>query len=187
MADYVTSKYISLSKFPNSPTPSQPDIQLDISKPTNLTSLIPMETDHPVATKPILSTHIESNTNTKGSRIQQESFPSREYQPSLADSGISDPSFLIGISKAQNNMLSWTTYYNEGEQPIHVSSKAQSNLALNQTEVFNCGKRKLEEKESPTNLRAFKLAKVGFDLLKLEAQSNAYNQLSQNKTMGRSK
>ena len=84
-------------------------------------------------------------------------------------------------------MLSWTTYYNEGEQPAQVSSKAQSKLPINQTKVFSCGKRKLEEVESPANLRALKLTKVGSGLLKLESLSNSYNHPSQNKTMGRSK
>ena len=84
-------------------------------------------------------------------------------------------------------MLSLTTYYNEGEQPAHVSSKAQIKLPINQTKVFNCDKRKLEEVESPANLRALKLTKVGSGLLKLESQSNSYNQPSQKKTMGRSK
>nr|POE94975.1 uncharacterized protein CFP56_51131 [Quercus suber] len=186
-ADYVTSKHISLCKVPKYPTPSQPDPQSDSSKPTNLISLIPMETDCLVTTKPVLSAKSESSTNTGGSRVQQESSPSKEYQPLLADPGLSDPSLLIGLSKAQNNVLSWTAYYNEGEQPVLESSKAQSNMELNQIEVCNRGKRKLGEVESPVNLRALKLAKVGSGLLKLESQSKALKQISQNKTMGRAK
>nr|POE65786.1 hypothetical protein CFP56_38256 [Quercus suber] len=186
-AHYVTSKHISLCEVPKSPTPSQPDTQPDSSEPTNLISLIPMETNCLVTTKPVLSTQSESSTSTEGSRVQQESSPSKEYQPLLADSGLSDPSLLIGLSKAQNNVLSWTAYYNEGEQSVLESSKAQSNMELNQIEVCNHGKRKLGEVESPVNLRALKLAKVGSGLLKLESQSKALNQISQNKTMGRAK
>lgn len=186
-ADYVTSKHISLCKVPKYPTPSQPDPQSDSSEPTNLISLIPMETDCLVTTKPVLSAKSESSTNTEGSRVQQESSPSKEYQPLLADPGLSDPSLLIGLSKAQNNVLSWAAYYNEGEQPVLESSKAQSNMELNQIEVSNHGKRKLGEVESPVNLRALKLAKVGSSLLKLESQSKALKQISQNKTMGRAK
>ncbi|KAL0009348.1 hypothetical protein SO802_010850 [Lithocarpus litseifolius] len=189
LADYVTSKHISLSNCPSLPTQSQPVIQPDISKPTNLTSLSPMETDSLVAIKQFLSTQSESRTISKDSRILHESPPppSIVYNPSLVDSGLNDPSLLIGPFKAQNNVLSWTAYYNEGGQPVHVSSEAQSNLALNQIKVFNRRKRKLEEVESPANLRALKLTKVGSGLLKLDTQSNSYNQLCQNKTMGRSK
>ena len=146
-----------------------------------------METNCLVATKPVLSTQSMSSTNTESSRIQRESSPSKKYQPLLADLGLSNPSVLIGLSKAQNNVLSWTTYYNEGEKLVLESSKAQSNMEISHIEVLNHGKRKLEEEESPANLRALKLTKVGSGLLKLKSQSNAYNQLSQNKTMGRSK
>ena len=154
MADSVTSKHISLRKVPNYSTPSQPDTQPNSSEPTNLIPFIPMETDCPVTTKPVLSTHLMFSTNTESSRIQQESSPSKEYQPLLADSGLSDPSVLIGLSKAQNDVLSWIAYYNEGEKSVLKSSKAQSNMEISQKEVFNRGKRKLEEEESPANLRA---------------------------------
>ena len=146
-----------------------------------------METNCLVAIKPVLSTQSMSSTNTESFRIQQESSPSKEYQPLLADPGLSDPSVLIGLSKAQNNVLSWTAYYNEGEKSVLESSKAQSNMEISQIEVFNRGKRKLEEVESPANLRALKLTKVGPGLLKLESQSNVFNQISQNKSTGRAK
>ena len=187
MADSVTSKHIFLSKVPNYSTPSQPDTQPNSSEPTNLIPFIPMETDCPVTTKPVLSTHLMFSTNTESSRIQQESSPSKEYQPLLADSGLSDPSVLIELSKAQNDVLSWIAYYNEGEKSVLESSKAQSNMEISQKEVFNRGKRKLEEEESPANLRALKLTKVGSGLLKLESQSNVFNQISQNRSTRRAK
>ena len=187
MADSVTSKYISLSKVPNYSTPSQLNTQTNSSETTNLIPLIPMETDCPVTTKPVISTQSMSSTNTESSRIQRESSPSKEYQPLLADPGLSDPSVLIGLSKAQNNVLSWTVYYNEGEKSVLESSKAQSNTEISQIEVLNRGKRKLEEEGSPVNLRALKLTKVGSGLLKLEPQSNVFNQISQNKSTGRAK
>ena len=146
-----------------------------------------METNCLVATKPVLSTQSMSSTNTESSRIQRESSPSKEYQPLLADLGLSDPSVRIGLSKAQNNVLSWTTYHNEGEKSVLESSKAQSNMEISQKEVFNRGKRKLEEEESPANLRALKLTKVGSGLLKLESQSNVFNQISQNRSTRRAK
>ena len=187
VADSVTSKHISLSKVPNYSTPPQPDTQPNSSEPTNLIPLIPMETNCSVTTKPVLSTHLMSSTNIESSRIQQESSPTKEYQPLLADPGLSDPSMLIGLSKAQNNVLSWIAYYNEGEKSVLESSKAQSNMEISQIEVFNCGKRKLEEEESPANLRALKLTKVGSGLLKLESHSNVFNQISQNKSRRRAK
>ena len=132
---------------------------------------------------------MKHDPTTEGSRLSQEPPPpqSKEYQRPLSDSVLSDPSLFIELSKAQNNVLSWIAYYNEGEQPALASIKAQSSLPINQTEVLNWGKRKLEEVESPTNIRALKLTKVGSGLLKLDSQPNPYNQPSQNKTMGRSK
>ncbi|XP_030955941.1 uncharacterized protein LOC115978054 [Quercus lobata] len=187
VSDSVTSKYISLSKVPNYSTPSQPNTQTNSSETTNLIPLNPMETDCPVTTKPVISTQSMPSTNTESSRIQRESSPSKEYQPLLADPGLSDPSVLIGLSKAQNNVLSWTVYYNEGEKSALESSKAQSNMEISQIEVLNRGKRKLEEEGSPVNLRALKLTKVGSGLLKLEPQSNVFNQISRNKSTGRAK
>uniref|UniRef100_A0A7N2R5R6 CCHC-type domain-containing protein n=1 Tax=Quercus lobata TaxID=97700 RepID=A0A7N2R5R6_QUELO len=187
VTDSVTSKYISLSKVPNYSTPSQLNTQTNSSETTNLIPLIPMETDCPVTTKPVISTQSMSSTNTESSRIQRESSPSKEYQPLLADPGLSDPSVLIGLSKAQDNVLSWTVYYNEGEKSVLESSKAQSTTEISQIKVLNRGKRKLEEEGSPVNLRALKLTKVGSGLLKLEPQSNVFNQISQNKSTGRAK
>ena len=113
--------------------------------------------------------------------------PFKEYHPPLSDSVLNDPSLLIGLSKAQNNVVSWIAYYNEGEQLALASIKAQSSLPTNQTKVLNRGKRKLEEMDSLANIRALKLTKVGFGLLKSDSMPNPYNQPSQNKTMGRSK
>ena len=83
---------------------------------------------------------MKHDSTTEGSRLSQETTPPpkfKEYQPPLSDSVLSDPSLLIGLSKAQNNVLSWIAYYNEGEQPALASIKAQSSLPINQTEVLN--------------------------------------------------
>ena len=117
VADSITSKHIFLSNVPNYPTTSQPDTHPNSSEPTNKIPLSSMETDCSVVTKRVLSTQSMSSTNSEGSSIQQELSQSKEYQPPLGDSGPSDLSLLIGLSKAQNNVLSWTaTYYNEGEK-----------------------------------------------------------------------
>ncbi|XP_050263948.1 uncharacterized protein LOC126708186 [Quercus robur] len=187
MSDPVISKYISLSKVPNYPTPSQLNTQTNSSETTNLIPLFPMETDCTVTTNPAISSQPMSSKDTESSRIQRELNPSKEYQPLLADPGLSDPSVLIGLSKAQNDVLSWTAYFNEGEKSALESAKAQSNKEISQIEVLNRGKRKLEEVGSPVNLRALKLTKVGSGLLKLEPQSKVFNQTSQNKSTGRAK
>ncbi|XP_030970072.1 uncharacterized protein At4g02000-like [Quercus lobata] len=104
-------------------------------------------------------------------------------QPSgpTSDSVSTDPTLLIGLSKAQNNSLSWTAYYNEGES----SGKIQLSLPSNDKEQKPSAKRKLKEDEGLANNRAIKLSKVGSGLLKVVHQPINYIEGAQQKVSNR--
>ena len=55
---------------------------------------------------------LDINKNTSNLAISQD-----EQVGHLPNSMQADPTLLIGLSKAQNNLLSWIAYYNEGKPP----------------------------------------------------------------------
>lgn len=77
-----------------------------------------------------------------------------------------DPSFFVGLSKANNNMLPWTAYYNEGEKLGPGDSSVRAS------------KRKFDGEENNFNGRALKLTKVGSGPLKMQSQPNLPHQPS---------
>ena len=74
------------------------------------------------------------------------------------------PSLFIGLSKAHNNMLSWTGYYNEGEKSGPGDSSVRASIENHNnhpTLIPLRAKRRFHEEKNPFNGRALKLTKVG--------------------------
>ena len=97
----------------------------------------------------------------------------------MSDQNLMDPSLFIGLSKAHNYMLSWTTYSNEGEKSGPGDSFVWASIENhnNHTTMKPIrAKRKFDEEENTFNGRALKLTKVGFGLLKVQSQPNLPHQ-----------
>ena len=125
-----------------------------------------IESQQPQNLKP----DVTSNNPSPQHQLNQPSGPISDYVST-------DPTILIGLSKAQNNSLSWTAYYNEGES----SGKIQLSPPSNEKEQKPSAKRKLKEDEGLANNRAIKLSKVGSGLLKVVRQPINYIEGAQQK------
>lgn len=121
-----------------------------------------------------LKSNVASNYTSPQLHLNQPSGPI----PNLVSN---DPTLLIGLSKAQNNSLSWSAYYNERE----LSSKIQVSPPSNEKEQKPSTKRKLLEDEGLANNRAIKLTKVGSGLIKVAHQSINYIEGAHQKTFKR--
>ena len=99
-----------------------------------------------------------------------EPFPSKALE-------LSNPSNLVGLSKAQLKVLAWVAFYNEAEESMYKKPKGiryveeitevdPGPIALSQKpiETFQQGtrgKRKGEVMDGPASNKALKLSKIG--------------------------
>lgn len=86
------------------------------------------------------------NKNTSNLAISQD-----QQVGHLSESILVDPTLLIGLSKAQNNLLSWIAHYNEGEPPENSEPIPQS---INEIQVGQSNKKKRVDGRSQKEIRA---------------------------------
>ncbi|XP_050278122.1 uncharacterized protein LOC126719632 [Quercus robur] len=165
--------------------PGKPLQLSSLSKPTNL----PMETEISDVTNPHVSNINQTNNPSQDSdcgvipkiqtldpetsrTIPQISNPLDQPNGPTTASEITDPTLLIGLSKAQSNMLSWTIFYNEGEPNLSIGPEHLQGSSVSQkNESYKVGvKRKLEAEDWLPSNRVIKLTKVGSGLLEIAHQ-----------------